>query len=128
LITYPQGQAHRPFENPFEDPDWRTAHRVLRNAGFALAWIEERKDIEFEIDAARNQLKSVWTILQTALDTENENRARARWDKALALFRQQATQLNRRIVAWNLKVLAGGFQRQRIEAEREIEEVSVRRI
>ena len=73
-------------ENPFEDPDWRTAHRVLRNAGFALAWIEERKDIEFEIDAARNQLKSVWTILQTALDTENENRARARWDKALAFI------------------------------------------
>src|SRR5438105_7828516 len=115
-------------ENPFEDPDWRTAHRVLRNAGFAPAWIEERKDIEFEIDAARNQLKSVWTILQTALDTENENGARARWDNALALFRQQATKLNRRIVAWNLKVPASGFQRQRIEAEREIEEVSVRRI
>jgi len=107
-------------ENPFEDPDWRTAHRLLRNAGFAPAWIEERKDIEFEIDAVGNQLRRVWTILQNALGTENENEARARWEKALALYRQQATQLNRRIVAWNLKVPASGFQRKRIEAEREI--------
>ena len=114
-------------ENPFEDPDWRTAHRLLRNAGFAPAWIEERKDIEFEIDAARNQLKRVWTILQNAHGTKDESEAKARWEKALALYRQQATQLNRRIVAWNLKVPASGFRRKRIDAEREIEEVSLRR-
>jgi len=114
-------------ENPFEGPDWRTAHRLLWNAGFAPAWIEERKDIEFEIDAARNQLKRVWTILQNALGTKNEREARTRWEKALALYRQQATQLNRRIVAWNLKVPASGFRRKRIDAEREIEEVSLRR-
>ena len=29
-------------ENPFEDPDWRTAHRMLRNAGFAPAWIDSK--------------------------------------------------------------------------------------
>src|SRR2546423_15136008 len=58
------GQPIDLSENPFEDPGWRTAHRLLRNAGFAPAWIEERKDIEFEIDAARNQLERVWTILQ----------------------------------------------------------------
>jgi DnaJ family protein C protein 28 len=28
-------------ENPFEAPELRTAHRLLRNAGFAPAWIEE---------------------------------------------------------------------------------------
>ena len=33
-------------ENPFEDPDLRMVHRLLRNAGFAPAWIEERKDID----------------------------------------------------------------------------------
>ena len=114
-------------ENPFEDPDWRTAHRLIRNAGFAPAWIEERKDIEFEIDAARNQLERVWTILQNAHGTKDESEAKARWEKALALYRQQATQLNRRIVAWNLKVPASGFRRKRIDAEREIEEVSLRR-
>jgi len=114
-------------ENPFEDPDWRTAHRLLRNAGIAPAWIEERKDIEVEIEAARNQLRRVRTVLQNALGTKNETEARSRWEKALALFRQQVAQLNRRIVAWNLKVPAAGFQRKRIDAQREIEQVSIRR-
>src|SRR2546422_10092782 len=88
-------------ENPFEDPGWRTAHRLLRNAGFAPAWIEERKDIEFEIDAARNQLRRVWTILQNALGTKDDSEAKGRWEGALTLFRRQATQLHRRIAAWN---------------------------
>ena len=114
-------------ENPFEDPGWRTAHRLLRNAGFAPAWIEERKDIEFEIDAARNQLERVWTILQNARGTKDESDAKSRWERALASFRQQAIQLNRRIAAWNLKVPSAGFQRKRIDAQREIEQVSIRR-
>jgi len=59
-----------------------------------------------------------------ALGTKNESDANARWEQALALFRQQATQLNRHIVAWNLKVPASGFQRKRIEAEREIARIS----
>ncbi len=110
-------------ENPFEDPDWRTAHRMLRNAGFAPAWIEERKDIEAEIEAARSQLTRVRTILQNALGTKNESEAKARWEQALALFRQQATQFNRRIVAWNLKAPVAGFQLRRFDVEREIERI-----
>jgi hypothetical protein len=36
-------------ENPFEDPAQRMAHRILRNNGFAPAWIEKGRDIEAEI-------------------------------------------------------------------------------
>jgi hypothetical protein len=110
-------------ENPFEDPDWRTAHRLLRNAGFAPAWIEERKDIDAAIELARNQLQRAWTVAANALGREYEREAQDRWEKALASFRQQATQLNRRIAAWNLKVPSTGFQRQRIDAQREIESI-----
>src|SRR5438270_7393938 len=39
-------------ENPFEDPDLRMVHRLLRNAGYAPAWIEERKSIEREFETA----------------------------------------------------------------------------
>ena len=111
-------------ENPFEDPDWRTAHRMLRNAGFAPAWIEERKDIDAELEAARIQLSRVWTVLQNAQGTQHERGARARWEKALSSFQQQVGELNRRISAWNLKAPAPGFQRKRIDAEREIERFS----
>jgi len=111
-------------ENPFEDPDWRMAHRMLRNAGFAPAWIEERKDIDAELAAARNQLSKVWTVLQNARGSQHESGARARWEKALSSFQQQVGELNRRISAWNLKAPSPGFQRKRIDAELEIERFS----
>jgi DnaJ family protein C protein 28 len=113
-------------ENPFEDPDWRTAHRLLRNAGFAPAWIEERKDIDAEVEILRHQLRRVWAILENARGTKDESGAEDRWQQALALFSRQVTQLNRRIVAWNLKVPTAGLQRKRIDPQREIEEVSSR--
>jgi DnaJ family protein C protein 28 len=105
--------------NPFEDPEMRTAHRMLRNAGFAPSWIEERKDIDSEFENARNQLPRVRTVLQNALGTENERGARIRWEEALTAFREKAGDLNRRITAWNLKVPAAGFQRRLIDVERE---------
>jgi len=70
-------------ENPFEDPALRLAHRMLRNAGFAPSWIEERKDIDSEFENARNELSRMWAVLQNALGTENERGARARWEQAL---------------------------------------------
>jgi DnaJ family protein C protein 28 len=100
-------------ENPFEDPELRLAHRMLRNAGFAPSWIEERKDIDAEFETARTNLARAWQLFQKA-------GADARWEKSLFAFRQKATELNRRIAAWNLKVPAPGFQRKMIDAEREI--------
>jgi hypothetical protein len=110
-------------ENPFEDPELRMAHRMLRNAGFAPSWIEERKGIDAELDLARQQLSRVWTVLQNAIGTDNESGARLRWEKALTSFRTQAGELNRRIKAWNLKVPAAGFQRRLIDVEQEVRQV-----
>src|SRR5260221_5188360 len=107
-------------ENPFEDPELRLAHRMLRNAGFAPSWIEERKDIDSEFEDARNQLARAWKVLQNSLGTENERAAGARWQKALTLFRQQSGEINRRIIAWNLKVPAAGFRRSVIDIAKEV--------
>lgn len=107
-------------ENPFEDPDWRTAHRLLRNAGFAPAWIEDRKDIDAELVAARVSLARTWTVLQNARNTEHEGSATVRWENALDSFRKKVEELNRRINAWNLKAPAVGFQRKRIDIEVEL--------
>jgi hypothetical protein len=109
--------------HPFEDPEMRLAHRMLRNAGFAPSWIEERKDIDSEFENARRELSRVWTVRHNALGTEHENAARARWEKALAAFQLVSTELNRRITAWNLKVPAAGFQRRLIDPGQEIKEV-----
>ena len=111
-------------ENPFENPEWRLAHRMLRNAGFAPAWIEERKDIDAELEAARIALARALSVLRNARNTENEEQAGVRWEKKLDSFRKQIAELNRRITAWNLQAPAVAFQRKLIDAEREIERIS----
>jgi DnaJ family protein C protein 28 len=111
--------------NPYEDPDWRTAHRILRNAGFAPAWIEERKDIDAQLAAARTVLGRAWGLRQQAHQTEHEISATVRWQKALATFTEQVAELNRRIKVWNLKAPAEGFQRKRIDVETEVKRIQV---
>lgn len=107
-------------ENPFEDPDWRTAHRMLRNAGFAPAWIEDRKDIDAELAVARSNLARVWLVRQNALGTIHKSSATVRWQQAVEAFREKIRELNRRINDWNLKAPAVAFQRQRIDVEAEL--------
>jgi len=110
-------------ENPFEAPDMRTAHRMLRNAGFAPAWIEERKDIDAEFEIAHTQLTRAWVLYQRA-GGETNKEASARWERKLKEFRAQMTDLNARITKWNLGVPAAGFQRKLVNIERETSEVA----
>jgi len=120
-----QGEPIDLSENPYEDPDWRTAHRMLRNAGFAPSWIEERKDIDAELGVARSNLARVWGIRRNARDTEHERSAAVRWQNAIETFRKKVDELNRRINAWNLKAPAVAFQRKRIDVETEIRSLQV---
>jgi hypothetical protein len=117
------GQPIDLTENPYEDPDWRTAHRMLRNAGFAPSWIEERKDIDAELEASRFALARKWMVLRNARATHHEQSAQERWIRAEAEFRSAVIDLNRRIDAWNLKTPAVAFHRKRIDVEREIDRI-----
>ena len=110
-------------ENPFEDPDWRTAHRMLRNAGFAPAWIEERKFIDEELAAAQSTLTRAWLILTNARGTEHQSGAEVRWERQLSSFRLQIGALNRKILAWNLKTPTVNFHRATIDVEKELKEI-----
>lgn len=76
-------------ENPFEDPSERMAHRVLRNNGFAPAWILEGQ----EIDAEMRRLKLIFDRLEPA---EQDRRVQ---------------ELNRRIAAYNLKTPVASTQK-----------------
>src|SRR5258708_28714300 len=46
-------------ENPYEDPSQRMAHRLLRNNGFAPAWIEEARELERDIKSSQAQITDV---------------------------------------------------------------------
>ncbi|HKE56847.1 MAG TPA: DUF1992 domain-containing protein [Pyrinomonadaceae bacterium] len=108
-------------ENPYEDPDLRTAHRLLRNAGFAPAWIEERKDIDAEFERAR-------TTLQRASKLYGKDRAIStdpHWQRAAKEFHATAAELNQRIKLYNLKAPAAVFHRKTIDAAELIREIEI---
>src|ERR1044071_2191117 len=97
-------------ENPFEDPDLRTVHRLLRNAGFAPAWIEERKDIDAEFERALTQLQRAWELYGEE-STKNHD-----WQRNVDQFQQVIEQLNARIKVYNLKAPSTVFHRHHIDA------------
>ena len=106
-------------ENPYEKPELRPVHRLLRNAGFAPAWIEERKDIESEFQKA-------YTILHRAkelycrTDKDVENRE---WRRAIKEFRERVDELNQRIRIYNLKAPSASVHRQVIDVDQLLSEL-----
>jgi DnaJ family protein C protein 28 len=93
-------------ENPFEDPDLRTTYRLLRNAGFAPAWIEELKDI----DARQQQAVAVLRRAKKLYRTDT-----AQWLRAVTEFREVGAELNQRIRLYNLKTPVMKLQRKVID-------------
>ena len=106
-------------ENPFEDPDLRTAHRLLRNAGFAPAWIEERKDIEATFRIALDVLTRARRLY---------SREGPQWIRAVEEFRHAMAELNHRIQLYNLKSPASLFHRKVIDIEQVIRDIESRQM
>ena len=89
-------------ENPYEEPSLRMAHRLLRNNGFAPAWVEEAKDLEQEIDVACRDF---------AVHGSPDR------------FREQTAAINRRILAHNLKTPSALFHMLPVDVEAEIRKI-----
>ena len=106
-------------ENPFEDPDLRVVHKLLRNAGFAPAWIEERKDIDAQFQLAQQTLRRAWSLYNPSGKSPNE----AAWQRNLSEFCTNVAELNSRIKIYNLKAPAAVFHRRQIDIEKVIEDV-----
>lgn len=84
-----KGQPLDLSENPFEDPDLRSVHRLLRNAGFAPAWLEERKDIESQFELARTTLSRAWRLYGSNGVSANEDA----WERNVREFRTKLEEL-----------------------------------
>lgn len=116
-----KGQKLDLSENPFEDPELRTVHRLLRNAGFAPAWILERKDIDATFLEARTKLGRAWELYGKPTDGAHPD-----WQRNVSEFTELSRELNERIRLYNLKAPAAGFHRKLIDSERVIREVQGR--
>ena len=95
--------------NPYEGPN-ALAHKILKDHGFAPAWIELDKEIRRELAAARRQLANSYR--RYGLDSSAVDR-----------FAEQLAVLNRKIDLYNLKAPARQFQRRRILLVDELQRV-----
>ncbi len=104
-------------EAPFEDPDMRLAHHLLRSSGYTLPWIAERREIENDIRGARSCLARSWRWYRAA---GRGDWAHGEWQRALDAFRRQVEGINVRIRNYNLVVPVSAAQRQLLDSEREV--------
>lgn len=112
-------------ENPFADPGWRVAYKLLQDNGFTLDWIELDKEIRAEIKACQEQLlqNRRWyerTIAQLEHQAKEERmRVQYAWEQALETFADQIAQINKKIELFNLKVPLVNLQRPKIFVDEE---------
>jgi DnaJ family protein C protein 28 len=99
-------------ENPLEPAEWRLAFHLLRTHGFTLPWIEIRREIEADLEAARMELAQA--AHQSA------------WENAQAQFRARLTILNKRIFNYNLHVPLERFQIPLLNIDAEIARIRQR--
>lgn len=84
--------AGRPLpleENTFEDPSVRMAHRLLKNNGFAPAWIEESKAIDRECAELENEFHRHHGASRIADRTAELNRRIERFNLTVPLRDKQ---------------------------------------
>jgi DnaJ family protein C protein 28 len=111
-------------ENPYEDPGWRTAYRMLKNGGFSLPWLESRQEIDQELEEHRKRLRQAWEWRSRALERgEKTTAVEAEWQRKSAEFRAGLTTINKRVRDYNLETPSGRFQMRLLNIEAEIEAV-----
>jgi DnaJ homolog subfamily C member 28 len=108
-------------ENPFENPDLRMAHRLLRNAGFGPAWLEDQKDIDARLNNAGATLRRARDLYRDEIPQG------ARWQRAVQEFRETVAELNQRIRMYNLKAPGTVFHRKVFDADAFIHELETGR-
>jgi len=108
-------------ENPLVAKEWRMAYSMLEQEGFALPWMEDRKEIEMHLKEAIKVLKRTWDWRTAKLaQGDTSPLVESEWRKAQARFSELVVELNKRIDAYNAQIPADVFYRPRILLEREL--------
>jgi DnaJ family protein C protein 28 len=117
-----KGKPLKLDDNPFEDPEWRQANKILQDNGFTLPWIEKAQEIDQRLEKARHDLKIAWEWrcskqpVQSNMDTE--------WKRAEGRFRDEIAEINKLIFSYNLEAPNMQLQRFMLNADKEILEIS----
>lgn len=93
------------------DDAMQTLHRVLREQGISLPWIEAGRQIDAELEAARRELRGrrAWYA-----------KGSPGWTRAVEQFAERLRSVNRQITDYNLGVPLPQFQRSIIDLGAEL--------
>ena len=115
---------HLDETNPHADPEWELAYRMLKESGYSLPWIETIREIEKDIEAARNDLRLAWEQKNVAYaQSQHASFSSAEWKRAQTAFKERLSSLNKRIRDYNLQVPNARFQRPPLNYERELNKI-----
>lgn len=111
-------------QNPYEDPEWRVAHHLLKSGGYSLPWIEHLSEIHNNLQQARESLERAWDWQQREkARNSSEETDLGEWLSAVEQFKGQAQKINDQIRSYNLAVPNPSFQIPLVEIDQEIEQV-----
>ena len=110
-------------ENPYEDPTMRIAHRILKDNGFSLPWIEEGKQIDLDIDKMLKKLSRSWNWYRSQKD-QSDGTILKIWDQAKAEFFEEVTKINKRIKNFNIQIPLSRFEKQLIDENKILQELT----
>jgi hypothetical protein len=106
---------------PYQDPDWRVAHHLLKSSGFSLPWIERLGEINEKLRVARQYLEIAWARQQgTNSSPEIKDGNQMEWLSAIDQFKIQLKVINDQIHTYNLEVPNLQFQIPFIEMDQEL--------
>jgi DnaJ family protein C protein 28 len=110
------------------DEEWVMAFRVMREQGFAPAWIELHKEIGAELKKAREAVLRAWRWRQERLPAAGERERRyvdAEWGRARAAFVEAVTELNKKIADFNLQVPIARLQKFKLNVAQELADLGI---
>lgn len=116
---------HLDEDNPHADPEWELAYRMLKDSGFSLPWIETIREIEADLETARNDIHIAWELYRSSQsEFQSASDPSAEWERSQQAYKEKLTALNKRIRDYNLQVPNARFQRPILNFESEIKKFS----
>jgi hypothetical protein len=110
------------------DDDWVMAFRIMREQGFAPEWIELHKEIDGELEGAREAVSRAWLWRKERLIGARESQRRyidAEWRRAYATFAETIVELNGKIVDFNLIVPIARLQMFKLDRKQELADLGI---
>ncbi len=103
--------------NPFVPADQQIAYDLVQDSGHTLGWIDDAKEIDGRIAAARQRLQQDYAwYRQASQDAAPNDRPAlaAAWERHRQTFAQEVAAINRLIDDFNLKAPTGQLHKLRL--------------